>query len=154
MRCPRVGATLEDDHHRFAVHFAYRQLPGPRQPLVIAKVRRVHKVPRKPLGNAEPGVSTRQFTHSVPVVTVEAIDVQLHDLFQLGTRALSRLRRKGGFSQLGSSAVERCLDATRSGIDQFRNFFEGIVEYILQKKARALFGRQHQHKVLDSDSGI
>ena len=55
MRCPRVGATLEDDHHRFAVHFAYRQLPGPRQPLVIAKVRRVHKVPRKPLGNAEPG---------------------------------------------------------------------------------------------------
>jgi hypothetical protein len=97
------------------------QFPRPRPPLVIGKIRRVHKFPRKPFGNGEAGVGASQLTHSRPVAPIKTIYIKLHNSFQLWARASSRLCRRRRFSQLCSSAVQRCLDAAHSGIDQFRN---------------------------------
>src|SRR5579859_443413 len=83
MSGPSVRAPFEYDHHGLTVHFAQCQFPRHRPPLVIEEIRRIGKLAGKPLGNVEPGVGTNQFTHAVPIATVEALDVELHDSFQL-----------------------------------------------------------------------
>src|SRR5215469_16802276 len=150
---PGVRTPFENDHHGFTVHFTQGQFPRHRPPLVIEEIRCLGKLPGKPLGNVEPGVSANQFTHPVPIAAVEALDVELHDPFQLRARASSRHLSWRRISQLGSSAVECRLDAADGRIDQFRNLLQRIIEYVLQKHARPLFRRERQHKTFDSFSG-
>src|SRR5262245_10663543 len=89
VRHPRVGAALKNDHHRFAVHFTHGQFPGPGPAVVMEEISRVPKLPGKPIGNTEPGVGTDQFTHTVPVASIKAIHIKLHNSRQLWTRTSS-----------------------------------------------------------------
>ena len=121
---PCIRTPAEDDHHRFAVHLTRRQFPRPSPTFVIEEIRCFGEFSRKPFDNVQSRIGARQFTYSVPVATVEAFDVELRDSFQLWADTSSRRSRRRGFSQLCSSAVERCLDAPNCRIDQFGNFLE------------------------------
>ena len=65
----------------FAVHFAQRQSPGPRPPLVIEEVSGIGKFSRKTFENVQAGVRACQFPDSLPVTAIKAIDIEPHNLF-------------------------------------------------------------------------
>src|SRR5260370_40891152 len=64
---PGISAALQNDYHRFAIHFAHSQLPWHRESFVIAEVRRIDEFPSKRIGHPQTGIGGNQFPQPVPV---------------------------------------------------------------------------------------
>src|SRR5258708_20013588 len=56
VRRPRVSAALQNDRHRFAIHFAHSHLPGLRPPIVISKIWRIDKFSPQPTATLQPTI--------------------------------------------------------------------------------------------------
>jgi hypothetical protein len=72
--------ALENNEHRFPIHLAQREFPGPRPAVVVEEVGCVGELPCEPIENVEPGVGADQFAHAVPVASIKAIHIESHDL--------------------------------------------------------------------------
>src|ERR1700674_2607234 len=92
VRRPCIRTTLEDDQHRFTVQFTDGKSPRPRPVVVIEEIRRVRKLAAKAISDVEPGVSTDQFTHPIPIASIKSIHIKLHNSCQSRVRCSSRVR--------------------------------------------------------------
>src|SRR5437879_6350424 len=74
---PSLRVLPQRDDGRFAVHFTHRHSPWNRRALIATEVRRVDEPAGEPVGDAHAGVGRDQFAESVPVSSVESLDVEV-----------------------------------------------------------------------------
>ncbi len=149
MRRPSVAGAAKQNDLRLAVHCSHRQSPFERESLVVTEVGRSRQRSGESVRHLDARVRGDELPHAIPVAPVESIDIEMQDPLVRGALRARRGLPPGQARELGTAAMECGFDAADGGIDQLRDFFQRIIEDVLQEHASALHGRKQQHKMLD-----
>src|SRR5215469_6471500 len=92
-RVPSAATPKVDDDRRLAIHAPHRQPPRLRPAMVVGEIGRCGERTGETIRYLEASVGADQFADSIPILPIEAVNIELEEPRQLGACG-ARLRRR------------------------------------------------------------